>query len=265
MSEKQDNVRNPCGNVDLKTIENHEEYIRAKGLNELFSLIVTEVLLYPGECQGKTNDTSVFIVAPLYLDLMCLIASSTLPDLRERFKTIIKNQIDRRSADPDSIDHSLQECRTMCSQAPWKPRASVRSDASNNDARPSTAPAASDGGYGGKGLKPPKTAPAELNRSESFLQLQSERDKLRRRYYEQVSVRFGRQRAMKRDRQSVMLCKRTCLGIIYCMVIHDQFYILFPPPTFLDPCGEPCIPRNPALSQSLIAGKCSKLSRLSSF
>ena len=44
--------RNPCNTVDLKSIQQHDEYVRAKGLDKIFSLLITDALLHPNEANG---------------------------------------------------------------------------------------------------------------------------------------------------------------------------------------------------------------------
>jgi hypothetical protein len=116
-----------------------------------------------------------------------------MSDIVERFKTVLREQIDRREAankditDNSEIENTLQSAASECQQHPWKPRPpSLRPSTRSGAMRPSTAPAgAADQGYN-KQTAPPKTAPPELKKSPSILQLQADRDRYRRVYYEQV-------------------------------------------------------------------------------
>ncbi len=115
-----------------------------------------------------------------------------LTDLEERFKTVVLELIAKRqsaedgaSTDSSDIDRSLQIAVDECQQKPWQPRHGTLSTPARSRGRPSTAPVAGNSASG-NALAPPKTAPPALKKSPSILQLQAERDRLRRNYYEQV-------------------------------------------------------------------------------
>lgn len=190
---EQSKHRNPCNTVDLKSIHDHAEYVRAKGLDKLFSLLLTDALLHPEEAHGCiTPDTD------LTQNFRQTLIVISFADIEGRFKFVLKEQIERREAankdinDISEIENTLQAAATQCQQHPWKPRPpslrpSTRSGASAF--RPNTAPAGSaDQRQPNTQMVPPKTAPTELKKSPSILQLQSERDRFRRQYYEQVML-----------------------------------------------------------------------------